>query len=122
MFRNTDHPNTITTVYLWHEATNFNKQTIFFTYYFIFSDADPFVQVDFTIEFADTLDVGVTQDFISRTIFDDKPRVRVDVGADSYLGNIVGDVAVYYDSLLDNTDIVYGMSALNKLCCKKTSL
>ena len=48
--------------------------------------------------------------------------MRVDVGADSYLGNIVGDVAVYYDSLLDNTDIVYGMSALNELCCKKTCL
>ena len=56
----------------------------------------------------DSLDVGTMQDFISKTIFDERPRVRVDLSDDSYLGNVVGDVVVYYDSLLDYTDIVYG--------------
>lgn len=78
-----------------------------------YREGDPFVEIDFTIEFMDSLDVGTMQDFISKTIFDERPRVRVDLGDDSYLGNVVGDVVVYYDSLLDYTDIVYDGWILN---------
>lgn len=56
------------------------------------------------MEFAEELDVAGMQSLISQKIFDEQPRVRVG----DYVGNVVGDVVVYYDSLLDYIDIVYG--------------
>ena len=57
----------------------------------------------FTFEFLETLDVATLQDLISGKIFNERPRVRVD----NDVGNVVGDVVVYYDSLLDYMFIEY---------------
>ena len=61
------------------------------------------MQMTFTFEFLETLDVATLQDLISGKIFNERPRVRVD----NDVGNVVGDVVVYYDSLLDYMFIEY---------------
>ena len=75
----------------------------------LFRNEDPFVAMDFTIDFLGQLEIATVHEVLSSYIFDTTPRVRLG----DNVGNIVGNLVIYYDSLLDYMNVQFGTSKHN---------